>query len=269
MEHPQFGVFYTCYTEKAAVEYSLERFFELYPDVPVYLVSDGGSDYAFLEEKFIGRNIKTFLKEDSRGKIPFITKETFKEKEWQEYIKKSIIEFLGRVKNAVEFCNREYLLVMEPDVLVRGKITIPKGAKLLGTKVNKGLSKDLRTVLKNQPGAVPVNRWGVTPALFESAAFLRAYDVLLNNPGLLDSLCLSEYRLAYYDVLFAVLFGLIGVKERFNPEIVECYRNRKWETSWQPLVHQYRAKYPLSSQGYDGTHTKNAKGLGDLWFWKR
>jgi hypothetical protein len=52
------GVFYTCYTEKAAVEFSLDMLFEIYPEIRVYLVSDGGSDYSFLNSKPYGNNLK-------------------------------------------------------------------------------------------------------------------------------------------------------------------------------------------------------------------
>ena len=46
------GVFYTCFTETKAVEYSLKKLFEVYPNIPVYLVSDGGADYEFLKKVF-------------------------------------------------------------------------------------------------------------------------------------------------------------------------------------------------------------------------
>ena len=53
-----FGVFYTCYTEKRAVDYSLEVLYSIYKDVPVYLVSDGGSDFSDLERKYNGSRSK-------------------------------------------------------------------------------------------------------------------------------------------------------------------------------------------------------------------
>ena len=42
------GVFYKCYKEREAVEYSLEKLYQVYPDCPVYLASDGGHDYSDL-----------------------------------------------------------------------------------------------------------------------------------------------------------------------------------------------------------------------------
>jgi hypothetical protein len=69
--------------------------------------------------------------------------------------------------------------------------------------------------------------------------------------------------------MLPVLFSLIGIEEEINPDIVECFRTPNWERSNHPLVHQYRAKYPLQSEGYNGTHILHKDGLGDTWLWDR
>jgi hypothetical protein len=262
-----FGIFYTCYTEKEAVAFSLRELFKIYPSIPVYLVSDGGEDYSFLEKEF--STIKTFLEEDSRGIIPKIPSDSFREEQYQIQIKKSILTLILRIERAIEYCNKEYMLIMEPDILVRGIISIPQDSKLLGSRINKGLSEELKLILRNTKGAIEIDNWGATPAIFESKAFIDAANKIKNDENLFNGLCLSEYRLAFYDVLFSVMFALLGYEEQFNPEITECFRNPNWQYSGHPLLHQYRAKYPLSSQGYDGTHTKHIHGLGDHWKWQR
>jgi hypothetical protein len=263
------GVFYTCYTEKAAVEFSLDMLFEIYPEIRVYLVSDGGSDYSFLNYKPYRNNLKTLLEDDTRGKIPTFTPDDFRIDENLSYLKYSIKVFLDRIKRSIEFTDSEYTLVMEPDVLVRGKLNIPEGSIFLGSRVNSGLNDELRNVIRSVPGAIDVNNWGATPAIFRNQDFLKACDLIMNEDGLLDKICNSEYRLAYYDVLFAVIFALIGVSEEINKDIVECFRDPNWMNSHKPLVHQYRAKYPLSTEGYNGTHILNNNGLKDSWLWER
>lgn len=261
-----FSVFYTCFTETNAVDYSIGVLRSIYPDVKIYLVSDGGNDFSFLKNKY--SNIETLLEKDSRGFIPSIG-DDYKLPEIQKKIKDSILTFLDRVNRAIDYGDQEYLLIMEPDVLVRGKISNMNNGKLLGSRINIGLSNEIKSVLSNYDGAIPINNWGVTPAIFCTNSFKKAYNNLLNDSVLLDNLCLSDKRLANYDVLFAVLFATIGIEETFNPEIVECFRNPYWETSNHPLVHQYRAKYPLSSDGYNGTHIVNKNSLGDTWLWER
>jgi len=255
-----FGVFYTCYTETHAVDFSLEVLRKIYPECPIYLVSDGGSDYSFLNSKF--DRIKTLKEHDSRVFIPFLFQETYKNDDNQSLIKNSIITFLNRIKSAIEFCRTEYMLVMEPDVLVRGKISVQPGAHLLGSRINEGLSSELRNIVSSVNGAIDVNTWGATPALFRSDSFMKSYEIIMKN-DLLDKLSLADHRLANYDVLFAVMFALAGYEETFNPEIIECFRNPYWKYTNHPLVHQFRDHYPKKKDGYEGFHTRHEHGLGD------
>jgi len=257
-----FGVFYTCYTEIESVRHSIEKLRDIYKTVPVYLVSDGGADYSFLKEKF--DNLEAFLEHDSRGFIPFLTKETYKLQENQDQIKQSIMTLLDRMNRAADFCNKELLLVMEPDVLVRGHLAFfPDDAHLLGSRVNEGLSDELRLVVKSVHGSIDVNSWGATPAFFRVSTFKKAYD-LMKNDELLSKLALADHRLANYDVLMAVMFALVGAPEVFNPELIECFRSPNWKSTWHPLVHQYREKYPKSTAGYTGFHTRHKDGIGDV-----
>jgi len=256
-----FGVFYTCYTEVSAVDYSIEVLKKIYPECPVYLVSDGGSNYSILERKYSG--LKTFLEEDSRGFIPFLTQENFRLKDNQKKIIDSVKIFLGRVKRSIDHNQKEYTLIMEPDVLVRGLLSFPNNAHLLGSRINSGLSSELRRTVLSVNNAIDVNTWGATPAFFKSESFIKSYNILLNTENLLEKLCYSDHRLANYDVLLAVLFALSGYPETFNPEIVECFRDSSWRFSTHPLVHQFREHYPKSTNGYDGFHTKHEHGLGD------
>jgi hypothetical protein len=248
-----FGIFYTCYKENDAVEFSLKQLRNVYPDCPVYLVSDGGSDFSFLKIEGVESN----LEYDSRGFIPKIDHRTYLLPENQRLIKDSIVTFLDRCSRAIEFCQKPWLLIMEPDVLVIGKLTAPDNCVMLGSRINEGLSIQLREIVKSVPGSIDVNHWGATPALFEVEAFKKSRDVLLNTPGLLDALCASDCRLANYDVLISVMFALAGFEETFNPELVECLRNPSWRFSGKPLIHQYREKYPRKNSGYDGRHAND------------
>lgn len=256
-----FGVFYTCYTEISAVNHSIMVLRKIYPECPVFLISDGGSDYSHLENEYSG--ISALLEEDSRGFIPFLTQENFKTEENQLKILSSIRTFLGRIKRAIEHNKKDYTLIMEPDVLVRGKLSFPIDAHLLGSRINVDLSSELRKTVLSVKGAIDVNTWGATPALFRSDTFIEAYNVLMTTDNLLETLSYSDHRLANYDVLLAVLFALAGHHETFNPDIVECFREPMWRVTKHPLVHQYREYYPKSSSGYDGFHTKHKHGLGD------
>lgn len=256
-----FGIYYTCFTEVDAVENSLDVLYRIYPECPVYLVSDGGADYSFLEKKF--PHLKTVLGSDSRSFIPRIKKEDYMTPEVQEQIIGSIHTFFDRNMKAIEHCNKPHMLIMEPDALVRGKLTCPTTAKLLGSRVNQGLNSELKEVLSKIPGAIIVDHWGATPAIYEVEAFKKVNAFIHSNPNIIKEISMADERFSNYDVTFAVLFGACGYPEVANPELTECLRNPNWRNTSHPLLHQYREYYP-TDDGYEGRHKKARKDFQDV-----
>lgn len=247
-----FGVFYTCYTEMDSVIYSLKKLYEIYPEIPVYLVSDGGCDYSDLKLNFT--KLETKLGKDSRGLVPKIPDDsTFLNEFWQNYISDSIREFLNRIYEAIQYCNKPYILVMEPDVLVRGELSISHGAKILGSKVNPRVryEEKINEYLNKFGGKI--NGYGATPAIIESETFLSIYKFLKENDDVIKDISKLDPTLANYDILLPVVFALKGFEEVVNDEIVECLRDPNWEISGKPLVHQFRRFYP--QENYKGRHS--------------
>jgi len=246
------GIFYTCFTEIDSVNYAIDTLRLIYDKVPIFLVSDGGADYSFIMDKY--ENILCLREHDSRGFVPEIPPEKYKEDKWQYMIEKSVLDFLDRVKRAIDYCGTEYILVMEPDVLVRGFLSVPEDANLLGSRLNQGLSEELKSIMRSINGAIEVNCWGATPAIFKSKKFIEVYENIKNKNNILKKICFSDCRFANYDIVFPVLFGLMGMEETFNPEITECLRDPNWENNNKPLVHQFRIYYPRNN--YQGRHYK-------------
>jgi len=247
-----FGVFYTCYTEQEAVEYSLELLKEIYPDVPIFLISDGGSDYSHLGDKF--KNSKFLLEYDSRGMVPKINTQNWLDPKMQKIMIDSISTFMERIKRAIDFCKKPYLLIMEPDVLVRGKLHINGSPKLLGSKVNyyHWAMEDVNSILSRIPGSINVSHYGATPAIIESEAFVNVYEFFKKRPNLIEEFCKIDSNFANYDILLTVFFAALGYEEVLNPELSECLRDPNWESSNHPLLHQFRRYYPKSN--YNGRH---------------
>jgi hypothetical protein len=162
--------------------------------------------------------------------------------------------FLDRIAQAIDYCKTEYILIMEPDVLVRGKLSVPQGAKVTGSLINELDFPELHSELRSHPRGVAVTRYGATPTIIESAAFMQVRDYFLKRPGAVRRLSAACHIMASYDVLLPVAFALLGHREVFNPEIVECLRDPDWERSGKPLVHQYRYRYPKAQSGYTGKH---------------
>ena len=242
------GVFYTCFTEKKAVQYSLEKLFEIYPEIPVYLVSDGGSDYSFLYDIFPGKKLKCCLEEDTRGIIAVIDRagDFFSEKN-QKIMIHSVDTFLKRLNDAIKFCNSKHLLVMEPDVLVRGKLTIPEESVYLTGGQNKIFNslceKKMKKFFSKYEGSIYPNKYGMVP-IFSTEHFKKIYSIFQDDKDLVKKLYLCDPHFPYYDRMFSIIFALIGHREEFNPEVTECFRDKKWEKNGKPLVHQFRKYYP-------------------------
>lgn len=239
------GFFFSCFTEKRAVEYALSELVKYYSESPIYLVSDGGLDYSYLKSRY--RNLYTSLEEDTMSETFKITGDlttgNFRDEYYQEVIKKCALTVLDRLERAIDYCKTDYILMMDPDTLVRGILTIPEGSKLLGSRVNVGMPQGIKEILKEHEGAKVIDCWGATPALFESQTFLRALSHFKENIGILDKFTQEFYAMYAHDVLLPILFALIGEEETFNPEIIECNRDPSWRSKFNPLVHQFKEYY--------------------------
>tara|TARA_R110000851_G_scaffold67262_9_gene152005 strand:+ start:2587 stop:3306 length:720 start_codon:yes stop_codon:yes gene_type:complete len=235
------GVFYSCHNEKKAVEYSLKELRKVYSTAPVYLVSDGGEEFKYLESEY--SDIKTIMSDDTMSSTFKITDQNFRDEVHQENMKKCALAVLNRLKGAIEYCKTDYILMLDPDALVRGELNIPDNVKLLGSRVNSGLPQPFKDVLASVDGAKVINQWGATPAIFEVESFLKAYDFIIANDEIFNKLCNTFYAIYAHDVLLPTIYALIGIEESFNPDIIECNRNRNWEKTNNPLVHQFKKYY--------------------------
>ena len=243
------GFIYNCvFKQKAAFIHSVEKIRESYPESKIYVVSDGGLDYSFLQDE----NLETTLEEDTVSPLKGIGHHNFLEPEHQKVIKRGMAATLDRVQRGIKFCgNPEWICMTEPDVLIRGRVSHPEGAKLLGTRINYAWYTDdcvemfmgMNELIAQIEGSVPVVRWGSVPVIFHTETFLKALKVYQDNFELLDKLTEKHYAPGTFDLFMGIIFSLVGESETFSPEYTECLRNPDWETSGHPIVHQYREFY--------------------------
>jgi len=235
------GFFYTCYTEKRAVEYSLKELRKHYVNNPIYLVSDGGLDFTYLKKDY--DNLEVSLEEDTMSDTFKVTDQNWREPVHQNIIKRATFAVLNRLEKAIKFCKSEYILMMDPDALVRGPLNIPDGVKLLGSRINVGLPESIRDVLSRVEGSKVINCWGATPAIFETKTFMESWENIKVTPEIIDMLIYEFYAIYAHDLLLPLVFALVGAEETFNPDIIECKRNLNWENTNHPLVHQFKEFY--------------------------
>ena len=150
-----------------------------------------------------------------------------------------------------EMCIRDRFCMTEPDVLIRGKISHPENAKLLGHRINYAWYMPtwldgfmgINTLLSQIDGAIPILRWGAVPVIGHTQTLLKGIEVYLDNFEIVDKLSEQFHVPGTFDLFLPILFALAGEQEVFSDEYTECMRNPNWKTSGHPVVHQYREFY--------------------------
>ena len=243
------GFIYNCvFKQKKAFEYSVEAIRRVYPESKMYVVSDGGLDYSYMEDE----TLKFSMEEDTVSGTKRVNGDNFLDPELQKIIQKGKAATLDRAQRGIEFCgNPEWICMTEPDVLIRGKISHPEGAKLLGTRVNESWHSEkaldqfmgMNMLLGEIEGAIPVLRWGAVPVIFHTETFLKGLKVYQDNFELLDKLSEKHYNPGAFDIFIDLIFALVGEQEVYSSEYTECLRNPIWRDSDHPIVHQFRDYY--------------------------
>ena len=204
------GFIYNCvFKQRNALIRSVEATREVYPDSKTYLVSDGGLDYSFLEDE----NLKFSMQEDTVSAIKNINETNFRDPENQAITKKGMAATVRRLQEGLEFCEYpEWFCMTEPDVLIRGKISHPENAKLLGHRINYAWYMPswldgfmgINTLLSQIDGAIPILRWGAVPVIGHTQTLLKGcFWIILrllincqNNFTFLEHLiCSSQFSL--------------------------------------------------------------------------
>ena len=239
------GVFYICYKEQAAVEYSLKEFRKFYPKNSIYLVSDNGLDFSYLKEKF--GNIETIKETMEVVGIAKDVDQYIREHSGEIDLFMGIsLEFLRRLKNGCDFCKTEYMILMEPDVLVRGQLH-PFDADLVGPTVNVMPEIIQEYIITN--GGKNNGTWGPAGGIMKTSSFYEVYNKLMNDLDKFSGGLKLDPRMICYDYLLAFLFSLFGYTYTDNPDQTECIRNPNWKNSGHPLLHQHRELYSINYEG--------------------
>lgn len=236
------GIMMSCFDEVEAVAYAIQEVRKFYPENKIYIFNESKEDYSFLLEKFNNLKIKND-KDTMSFYYQYDISQVYLIPEFQQKIQEALLTFLDRVKQTIEYSNSEYILLMDPDVLVRGQLTIPSNINLLGSLRNKGVPTSTKNILSQVEGSVIIDEWGATPGIFRAKTFEKAYDKLFSIPNLLDKLTTSWSAFYAHDVIIPIIFALIGEREHLNLDFTECNTDYDWKTNGKKLVHHYKKYY--------------------------
>jgi len=110
------GFYYNCFKNKFATEQILIQTRKIYPENPIFLMSDNGDDFSDLANKY---NCKYYYSEINilggriinNKKVHCFTNETCAK------------EFLKIISLAINYCNTEYIILLEDDVFIHNKLS--------------------------------------------------------------------------------------------------------------------------------------------------
>lgn len=242
------GFMMTCFDEVKAVEFAIKELRKYYPKNKIYIFNESNKDYSFLlkdDDNIRIKNDKDTMSFYYQHQLHLV----YLLPEFQSKIQDAFLTFLDRINQTIEYSQSKYLLLMDPDVLIRGELNIPSNINLLGSLRNSGVPPSTKKILEEIEGSVIINEWGATPGIFNVEAFKKAYDKFNSIPNLLDRLTQSWSSFYAHDVIIPILFALIGEREHLNNDFTECNTDIDWQTNGKKLVHHYK-KY------YDDVETK-------------
>jgi len=236
------GIMMSCFNEVEAVSFAIQELRKFYPENKIYIFNESNESYDFLLKE--DHNIK--IKND-KDTMSFYYKNNVNDvyllPEFQTKIQDAFLTFLDRICQTIEYTKGEYILLMDPDVLIRGELTISSNINLLGSLRNKGVPLSTKKILSEIDGSIVIDQWGATPAIFRAETFKKAYEKFLSIPNLLEKLTKSWSAFYAHDVIIPILFSLIGEKEHLNNDFTECNTDLDWQTNGKKLVHHYKKYY--------------------------
>ena len=234
------GFFFSCYKENDAVKFCIQNIREYYPENPIYLSSDGGSDFTQLTSNDL--NIKFEMYEDILGYV------NNPEHKNLEILIDCCQEFLDRMKNAVTYCNKEYIMYYEPDILLRGKVRINEDLNINGSYANTIDDFVIRKIESYYPQNKNKNFGSCGGSIINCKSFEHVYEK--TNRETLRDLIYTDPRISNCDYLLTVLFSINGFRYDKNEDFIEA-RREHWQNTNHSIVHQYHHNY---SQIYDGKY---------------
>lgn len=221
-----FSVYHQCYKNQKATEFAIQQFRIYNPNIPYYLISDGGNDFSEIAKKYNchfvldSKNIGTNYLERDAAKI-----------------------YLNRLKSAFEYSNSEYLLTMEDDVLCRGPIEIRDNFNIAMSYVPGNLIRPHifeKCILKYK--ITPnVNWYGATGGtILNKNIFFDEEKVNIVEQFMNEDF---EATIGSIDQFIVMLYLICGLDCSVNPLLGETHRTSDWQNTNLPLIHCFKEMY--------------------------
>ena len=215
------GAFYHCYRDPEATRHVLRHFRRHYPVATVHLISDGGADFTemaaefgcvYFHERNIGLQIRTG--------------------------KETMHEWIRRVLRVCEQCPEDWILTLEDDVLVRGKLHVPQ-YQIAGPRQGWQLYNGRPIwpyIQSRHPELVNNGYGGGGGSMFNRRTAVACIRHYLDNEDFDEWRRMTGYVAS--DIWLTTMFMVCGYQFGPGEDLAECIRDLDWRTSGRAVVHQ-------------------------------
>lgn len=239
------GAFYQCFKQPRAFDHCLQNFRIHYPDVPLWIVNDGGDpNLESISKKYNPIHYELKERLDTNAKCLIFSK------------KEQILEWLRRLKEFVMTTNVDFILLLEDDVFVQA----PTKTSDLKYDINgANLSMSFRcpmldTILHLRNPSCPEKLfYGGCGGCFLRTSFFKRiflyFELLEHDLDLYSKYCTdyaSDKVISYLTWLYG---GTIGMYPGFVETHHTDYKERTLNGTIE-IIHQYKALYETNNQGY-------------------
>jgi len=220
-----FGVYHQCFKNRKATEFAIEQFRKHNPDTPYFLLSDAGNDFSDLAEKY---NC-TWVYDNKNVGMNYLPPE-------------DAVILYDRLVNCFEVLKTDYIMLMEDDVLCRGKLNIgDEDFNLAASHVPGNDLKLMNVIIEKYNPNPNINWYGATGGSFLNKNIFteKQYIDLIRKFILEDHISDAGSMDQFITTLYLICKKDCGVNEL----LVETHRTPNWKNTEHPLVHCFKEMY--------------------------
>jgi hypothetical protein len=220
-----FGAYHQCFKNRKATEFAIEQFRKYNPDTPYFLLSDAGDDFSDLAEKY---NC-IWVYDNKNVGMDYLPPE-------------DAMVLYDRLVNCFETLKTDYVMLMEDDVLCRGKLEIGDEDFNLAASYVPGNSLKLWDIIIGKYNPTPnINWYGATGGSFLNKNIFteKQYIDLIRKFILEDHISDAGSMDQFITTLYLICKKDCGV----NQLLAETHRTPDWKNSGHPLVHCFKEMY--------------------------
>lgn len=227
--------------EWEAVEVCLKSFRKFYPDGQIMLARDSLNPYIpdnlrYLNPEILSKNDAM----EAMHEFHFDSRSLFELPTEQRL--QIVMKQINRMKECATRSKNDFILALEYDALVRGKVRVYSGVDLETLSANRYSPNLIHTVESLCQRKVSFFGWGFVVGIVRTSAIIKAAVWLEDNLEVMKHLVELEPNFVFLDFLMPMLIFLSGGNVEDNGLTVECSRDRFWRYRKAPLLHQYRGR---------------------------